>query len=119
MVVGTNPALDANVSCSSRVLQYANKCLFNVFLDVCCQDYVEKIVENAKKKLVHEIYTHISDLQQSMKPPGGRNIMAPDVLYTVFIEIIVQLPEDASLWSITLCSTFLSVLSTNLRYKIE
>jgi len=40
-------------------------------------------------------------------------------LYAKYIGIISGLPEDANLWSLTLCSTFFSALSTHLKDKME
>ena len=49
----------------------------------------------------------------------GKYIDTPDELYAKYIGIIGSLPNDASLWSITLCSLFFSALTTNLRDKME
>ena len=120
MIVGTKPASDNNVSCMSCVRQYADNCLLDVFLDICRQDYVGRVDTNARKKLVHEICKSISDLLQIRKGPGGRNDeITPDALYAAYIGVIAGLSEDTSLWSITLCSSFFSALSPNLRDKIE
>lgn len=45
--------------------------------------------------------------------------MTPDALYAVFIGIIAGLSEGASLWSVHICSSFFSVLSTKLRDNME
>ena len=65
--------------------------------------------------MVHEIRTNISDLLQIRKGPGGRiEKLMPDALYAAYIGVIAELPEDASLWSITLSSSFFFTLSPNL-----
>ena len=69
---------------------------------------------------MHEICKSISDLLKIRKGSGGRNEeLTLDALYAAYIGVITGLPEDASLWSITLCSSFFSALSPNLRDKME
>ena len=43
----------------------------------------------------------------------------PDVLFGKFVNIASSLPNDASLWSITLCSQFVNSLAVDLRYGME
>ena len=119
-IVGTKPASDNKLSCMGPVRQYADSCLLDVFLDVCHQDYVGRADTNTRKKLMHEICKNITDLRQIRKGTGGRSDeLTPDALYTAYIEVIAGLPEDASLWSITLCSSFFSALPPSLRDKME
>jgi len=69
-----------------------------VFLGVCWQDYVWKNDESTKKKFEHEICTHIFDLKQARKLPGGKTeTVTPDILYTDIISIVAGLLEDTSL----------------------
>jgi len=57
IIFGTTPASDANMTYISQTGQYVDKCMLDVFLDVCWQDYVEEFGENSKKKVVHDICT--------------------------------------------------------------
>lgn len=52
MFAGAKSSSDAKIGFLSFVQQYADKCLLDVFLDVCQQDYVEKIDNNMRKNVV-------------------------------------------------------------------
>jgi len=61
-IVRTWPASDSNVRYMNWVRQYADMCSLVVFIDVCRQDYVGRVDNNARKNLVQEICKNISDL---------------------------------------------------------
>ena len=56
----------------SRVRDYADGCLLDVFLEVCREDYVGRVDKNARKKLVHPICKNISEIKQVRKRTGGK-----------------------------------------------
>ena len=70
-IVGTRPASGNNVSCMSRVRNYADGCLLDVFLEVYREDYVGRADTNARKKVVLAIYKTISEITQARKGPWG------------------------------------------------
>ena len=120
LIIGTRPASEINVSCMGRAQKYADDCLLDVFLDVCRQDYVGRVDINARKKLVHAICKNIADLLQVKKGAGGKvEELTPDALYASYIGVVAGFPEDASLWSLTLSSSYFSALSPSLRDKME
>ena len=49
----------------------------------------------------------------------GNNEDTPDEVYAKYISIVVVLPDDAKIWSITLCSKSVSTLITNLKENME
>ena len=69
---------------------------------------------------MHAICKNIADLLQVKKGPGGKvEESTPDALYASYIGVVAGLPEDASLWLLTLSSSFFSALSPSLRDKME
>ena len=103
-----------------RVRAYADKCMLDVFLELCREDYVGGFDVSSKRKLVHEICKIIGGMtQEFVSPRGNKGIDTPDELYAKFLSIVSALPDDASLWSITLCSAYYSALSLPLRDKME
>ena len=46
IIIGTRPTSDNNVSCMSKVSQHADNCLLDVFMDLCCQDYMNRVDVN-------------------------------------------------------------------------
>ena len=70
-----------------KLLEFANKCMFDTFLDICRQDYVELLSGNAVTKLIHEIYKEITTIKIERKH-GQRCIEIPDEIYAKYISII-------------------------------
>ena len=84
--------------------------MLDVFFDICHEDYIGGDKGGSAGKLVHQIYKNILSLKQNS---------TPDDLYAKYIGIIAGLPEDANLWSLTLCSAFFSALLTHLKNNME
>ena len=49
----------------------------------------------------------------------GRKSDAPDELYVKYISIVTGLQDDASLWSVNLCSMYYLALNNNLTDKMD
>lgn len=103
-----------------RVRSYADKYMLGIFLEICRKDYGGGFDVNSKRKLVHKICKCILGItQEYTNSRGHKRADTPDELYAKFIIIVAGLPDDASLWSVTFCSAYLSVLTVNLRDKME
>jgi len=110
IIQSVNPTSITAVTCLKHVCLYADRYMLDVFLDIWREDYVGWDKGESAGKLVHKICTKILSLKQESTPHD---------LYAKYIDIISGLPEDANLWSLTLCSTFFSALSTHLKDKME
>ena len=99
---------------------YANKCMLDVFLHILKQDYVGDNNTILEGKLIHKICKLITSLRYEYNERGvGRKSNTPDELYAKYIRIVAGLPDNASLWSVRLCSTNYLALNANLRDKME
>ena len=96
----------------SRVRTYAEKCMLDIFLKICREDYVGSDDAGSKSKLVHEVYKKIGIIKISSAD-------TPEEIYTKYISMVAGIPNDASLWSIILCASYYSALSNNLKEKME
>jgi len=82
----------------TRVRDYADKCMLDVFLAIYREDYVGAEDVGSKQKLVHEICKVILDIEQEYTAPGkGKVTETPDKLYAKYIGIVVGLPDDATM----------------------
>ena len=91
-----------------------------VFLAICREDCVGAEDLSSKRKLVHEICKIVLSIEEEIIAPGkGKVTDTPDKLYAQYISIVAGLPDDATMWLITLCSAYLSALTTNLKDKMD
>ena len=106
---------------SEKIRVYAEKCMFDVFLTICREDYVVTDDGTSDSKMIHEICQRLSKLRMEWRSEVGNHLITctPDELYAKFIDIIVDLPEDVTAWPLPLCNTYLSALITPLQDKIE
>ena len=82
IIQAVNPTSVTAVTCLKSVSLYADRCMFDVFLDVCHEDYVGGDKGGSAGKLVHEICKKITSLKQES---------TPDDLYAIYIGIIAGL----------------------------
>ena len=74
----------------------------------------------SRGKLVHEIRKLITKLRQEYNDKGvGYKNDISDELYSKYISIVADLPDNASVWSVNLCRTYFSSLTTHLKDKME
>ena len=69
---------------------------------------------------VQEVCTRISELKQQFKNKHGKmDIMSPDELFNLYLQLIPSLPNDASSWTgIQLGSSFFNALIDELKNKM-
>ena len=94
---------------------YAEKFMFDVFLEICREDYVGTYDGTSNSKMIHEIYKRLSKLRMKWMSKFVNRLMkcTPDDLYAEFIGIIAGLREDATVWPLPLCNTYFSALIQN------
>ena len=86
----------------------------DVFLDICCEDYVGVIDNGSNKKLVHEICKSILEICQECTTLRDSKVAAlPDELYSRYISVVTDLSSNISLWLITLSYSYFSALTVN------
>ena len=106
MILSINVNTVTFTSCLKMLRSYAEKCIFDIFLDIYCQNYVDGDGTGAQSKLVHEICKRVLGLRQEyIVSRGGKTVDTSDKLYTKYIAIVARLPDYADLWYVTLCST--------------
>ena len=95
--------------------------MFNIFLDICKEDYVGSDYSALESKMVHEICKKI--LSTRIENRNERNnlltIDTLDELYAKFISIATGLPVDSTKWYLPLCNTYYSTLVAPLQDKTE
>jgi len=80
--------------------------MLDVFLAVCCEDYVGAEDVGSKRKLGHEICKIMLSIEQESTAPGKGKVMdTPNKLYAQYISIVAGIPDDATMLSVTLFST--------------
>ena len=74
----------------------------------------------SESKIIHEICKTSSKVQMEHNSNQNRWINdTPDDLYSKFIGIVAGLPDDATKWSLPLCTTYFSAPVVNLQDKME
>ena len=63
---------------------------------------------------VVEVCRKISELKKIQSVNGGLITDTPEELFDQFNEISVSLPDNASTWTLKLCSSYLSALTSDL-----
>ena len=120
IILGVNPITGSSSDCLKKARLYADKCMLDVFIQICRDDYVGGDDAGSKGKLIHEICKSLTRLKQEYNVRGvGHKTDTPDELYSKYIGIVAGLPDDATIWSVNLCSTYYSALHNNLKDKME
>ena len=100
---------------------YADKCMFEVFLDVCKADYVGGSFSDSEEKMIREMCKQIGKLKMGYK--SSNNIRwttdTPGELYGKFISVVAALPDDVTKWYLSVCDGYYSTLTISLQDKME
>ena len=99
--------------------EYAEKCKLDVFLHACRAFYVGSKAKNSSAKDVNEICKSLAGLKQLYYDKVRQVSDTPDILFGKFVNIALSLMNDATLWSITLCSQFVNSLVVGLKDEME
>ena len=115
-----NPITGSSSDCLKKSRLYAKKYMLDVFIHIYRDDYVSGNDAGSKGKLIHEICKSLARLKQEHTVRGmGHKTDNPDELYSKYIGIMAGLPEDATILSVSLCSTYYSALNYNLKNNME
>ena len=99
--------------------RYADLCQFDVAMSLCRCDYVGS--NNAIDSIlaVQEVCKEVCNIQQEFREKNGKkNIRCPDEMFTKYLELTPSLPEDTTIWTIRLCSTYFNALMNDLKDKM-
>ena len=120
-IYGYYPARPDQEDIKAASRDYANKCMFNVFLHICREDYVDNDGGTSTTKMVHDICKKtVKSLMEYKCRPGNRLCTDnPDELYTKLISMAAALHEDATGWPLSLCDTYFSALVEPLKDKMD
>ena len=118
-MLSINPTSTGKNKVQMILREYAEKCKLDVFLHVCREFYVGTNAKDSSAKAVHEICKSLAGLKQLYYDKGRQVSGTPDILFGKFVNIASSLPNDATLWSITLCSQFVNSLAVKLKDKMK
>ena len=85
---------------------YIDKCMFDMFLHICRQDYVGADDGTSISKMAHAICKRHVKLRIEYKSKTGNDFVIdnPNKLYAKFIGVLFGLSEDDTEWPLSLCS---------------
>lgn len=109
-----------NVAEVFKVIQdYGQNCQLDTALELCKYDYVGSKNAVDSTLAVQEVCKAIGSIQQEYKEKNGRkNIRCPDEMFTMYLELTPSLPEDTSLWTLRLCTTYFNALMNDLKERM-
>ena len=82
-------------------------------MHLCMLDYVGNDIVDPSLNVV-EVCRQISDVKQTRMVNGKFHTATPDELFNEFSEISVSLPDNTTSWTLQLCSSYLSSLTSDL-----
>ena len=109
----SKPIDNDNGSTISTLHTYSGKCQLDIFMYLCMLDFVGHDKINPSLNLF-EVCRKISELKQVQSVNGRLITDIPEELFDRFNEISVSLPENASTWTLQLCLSYLSALTSDL-----
>ena len=109
------PYVEGKGSVMSTINSYADKCMFDKFIAACCNDYVGDDGDTDPLTVIQDICDTVSGIKQVYKQ-GNRIIEDhPEIVFQRYLDAVVGLPDDATSWSIQLCSTYYGALTDEVR----
>ena len=70
IILGVNPITGSSSDCLNKARLYADKCMLDVFIHICRDDYVGGDDAGSKGKLIHEICKSLTKLKQEYAVRG-------------------------------------------------
>ena len=108
-----NPVTGDKYEVENGLTAHLDKCRLDVFMCLCEQNYVGASDIDKSLSLV-ELGHALSKLKQEYRDNNRIVIDTPDELFDRFTAIATCLPDDASNWPTTLCTTYYSALTKDL-----
>ena len=94
VILGVNPVSGSSSDCLKKARLYADRCMLDVLLHICKDDYVGGNDAGSRGEMIHEICKSITKLRQDYSMRGvGHKTDTPDELYAKYISIVAGLPE--------------------------
>ena len=120
-LLGSDPSRLDTRDIGDKLRSYADKCMFNIFLNICREDYVGTDDGTSDSKMVYEICKKIAELRMEWRTSPGNKLLTytPDELYAKYTSIVVGLPDNATVWLLPLCNTYFSALVGPLQDKMD
>ena len=107
------PMITTIQACQRIIQDYCEQCKLEVFLYLCRLNYVGHARVNINLNTL-EVCSQISSVKQVYCTNGRVIHYTPDELFDKYSRLALSLPDDASSWSIQLCSCYLTALSKDL-----
>ena len=99
----------------ASVNSYADKCMLDKFIASCRNDYVGDDGDADPLTAIQDICDTVAKIKQVYKL-GNRTIEDhPETVFQKYLDAVVGLPDDATSWSIQLCSTYYGSLTEEVR----
>ena len=102
-----------NESAMLMLHNYSEKCQIDIFMPLYMLDYVDHDKVDPYLNVV-EVYRKISEVKQFRLINGRLMTDTHDKIFGKFSEISVSLLDNASTWTLQLCSSYLSGLTSDL-----
>ena len=100
----------------ATIENFAAECMFDVFIGVLRLDYVGTADAVDLTMVCTEICKRIQSLKQSARNANGHWIItSPDELFRQYMELIPDLPEDTSRWTMQLSHAYFAALDEDIR----
>jgi len=116
IMLASNPSSSGGVR--AKLCGYGDRCKLNVYLNLCCQDYVgDDIVDAALN--AQEVCRRIGDLKHEYKDNGNRTkVDSPVELFNKFLQFSTSLPDNTQEWCLQLCSAYFAALTPELAERM-
>lgn len=106
-------------SVDRKLRRYAERCMFDVFLQLCKADYVGIETDAGDILAVQAVCQNILDLKQQYRNSHGKtDVRSPEELHNLYLRLIPSLPSDPQEWTIPLSATYFNALIDELRSKM-
>lgn len=112
------PLKDASVL-RDDIADFVDNCKFDISMASCRSYYVGVMNTESDIQATHAACKSICELRMEERVNGRIVVLNPDALFSKFMEITPQLPDDASKWSTQLCSAYFNALTPELRVRME
>ena len=118
---GSKPSRLETGDIGEKLRMYADKCMFDVFLAICREDYIGIDDDTSDSKMVYKICKRLTKLRMEWITNIGNCLMKnpPNELYGKFIGIMAGLTDNATVWPLPFCNTYFSALGIPLQDKNE
>ena len=93
--------------------KFSEKCKLEFFIHLCILNNVGHGKVEPYLNVV-ELCHQISEVKRVRMVEGKLQTATPDELFDQFSEILVSLPENANIWTLQLCSSYLLALTSDL-----